>query len=468
MTSLYLAALVGWLGAQWAWWLPGFAGRRDPAGIAGLLGARAPVRRWLHAALQALPALLAVVGVRAWVGGYVAPCMTALTLALARLYPLPPARRAPGLRAPAHPQLLHAGAAAAAPVALRLRTPGRAAPLQTAVLAGIYAGLYWPLGLAWITVTLLARAWAGSHKRRLRWVPLVQAFTAFGAGWAWNLPDAVLILAAVLGAFQAARVLPHFVPSGSGRLNAPRIGRIAIVAATLAGAGLYLLNLYVYHGVGEGRALIRSVPVQTRAVALTFDDGPNPRYTTEVLDILREEGISATFFLVGREVEAYPELARRIVAEGHEIGNHTYSHKNLLGARPETVHREIVRANQAIETVTGVTPRFFRPPRGAYNQATLAVTAETGQQVILFSLSSRDWLELAPADIARNILRRVQPGDILLLHDSGDLVGSRHGDRSNTLKALPRIIHGLRDQGYVFVTVSQLLMISQLEEEGKP
>ncbi|HEX6988929.1 MAG TPA: polysaccharide deacetylase family protein, partial [Bacillota bacterium] len=394
-------------------------------------------RRWLNAALQALPALLAVIAVRAWIGGYVAPCLTALTLVFIRLNPR--------------------------------GTPG---PLPAAVLGGLYTGLFWPLGLAWSAVTVLLRTWAGPHRRRLRWIPPVQAVTAVGGGLAWNLPDAFLILAVVVGGLQVTRVLPHFLPSRrrgrAGRLNPSRIGRIAIMGATMVGVGLYLLNLYVYQGFGETRELVRRADVQMRAVALTFDDGPNPRYTTEVLDILRAEGVTATFFLVGREVEAYPELARRIVAEGHEVGSHTYSHKNLLGAKPETVRREIMRGNLAIETVTGVTPRFFRPPRGAYNQAALATTAETSQQIILFSLSSRDWLELAPSEIARNILRRVRPGDILLLHDSGDLVRSRHGDRSNTLRALPRIIAGLRDQGYVFLTVSQLLVIASLEEDGPP
>src|SRR5690606_22836022 len=103
---------------------------------------------------------------------------------------------------------------------------------------------------------------------------------------------------------------------------------------------------------------------------------------------------------------------------------------------------------------------------GAYNSLTLEVLQDERQIMVLYSLSSRDWLELSARDISRNILRRVRPGDILLLHDSGDLVRSRRGDRSNTLRALPLIIEGLDEQGYEFLTVGQLLIISRLEAEA--
>ena len=440
MTSLYLALVAGLLFSQLSLRMRA-PWRRERTGRA--------LRPWVRLVDGLVAAALAwavVTLVRLEVGGYVAPSLAALALAIGERVPLPQ----------------------------WLRTR-RVAPLRSATLAGLYTALFWPLGLLWTGASALARLAAGRRRRLLRWVPVIEAAVAVGGGYLWGLPDAFLIVAFLLGTQQVALVLQHFLPTrwlvrrrpSEPRPRAPLVGRLIIFSGTVVGLGLYFLNLYVYHGFGAGAALFRRGNVDLPVVALTFDDGPNPLYTPAILDILKEHGVPATFFVVGREVEQYPDIARRIVAEGHEIGNHTYSHANLLGARPQTVEHEIVAANRAIEAVTGVYPHFFRPPRGVYTGKVLEVVRAEGQRVILYSLSSHDWLELSPRDIAQGVLRRVRPGDILLLHDSGDLIRNHSGDRSNTLRALPLIIEGLKERGYTLLTVGELLILSHLEMEGE-
>lgn len=442
VTSLYLAALTGFLAGQFGRWISRpRPGERAPG--PALLRREA---RLADAVVHALLAFLVVSLARLDVGGYVVPAVTGLILAVSERLALWQWNR---------PQVLR--------------------PLQPATLAGVYTALFWPLGLVWTTLVLLGRRWAGRNRRRLRWLPLLQAALALASAYAWRLPDAFVIVVLLFAAQQVSQVLPHFLPaawSAQARkrrrngVSLTRLARTAVGFTTIFALLLYFLNLYVYHGYGAARDLIRRGEGEFRAVALTFDDGPNPRFTPQILDILDQYDVKATFFLVGQEAQMYPDLTLRIVEAGHEIGSHTYSHSNLLGARPSRVRNEIIRGNRAIEAITGQHPRYFRPPRGAYSQTVLDVVAEENQRLILFSLSSRDWLELSPNDIARNLLQRVQPGDILLLHDSGDIIRGRSGDRSNTIRALPMIIEGLQARGYSFLTVSQLLIISHLETEG--
>ncbi|MHB1126324.1 MAG: polysaccharide deacetylase family protein [Bacillota bacterium] len=229
----------------------------------------------------------------------------------------------------------------------------------------------------------------------------------------------------------------------------------------LLAMGIFL-NKYVYRGFGMQVDVFRMGTEDFKLVALTFDDGPDPLYTQQILDILGERDIMGTFFLLGRHVENYPEIARRIVDEGHEIGNHTYSHYNMLKAPPARIEEEIVKGEEAIERVTGERPALFRPPRGVYDANTQKVLRERGYNLILWSLSSRDWLEISARDIHNNIMARAKPGEIILFHDSGNLFRSSGGSRLNTVTALPTIIDELERQGYSFVTVTQMMIISGL------
>jgi len=185
-----------------------------------------------------------------------------------------------------------------------------------------------------------------------------------------------------------------------------------------------------------------------RPLALTFDDGPSP-YTGRVLDILRARGVKATFFLCGENAERYPELVRRIRAEGHEIGNHTYSHPYLYLMSRERIAAEIDRTQDVVEKITGRRPRLFRPPFGVRWFTLWPLLRQRGLTMVMWS----DWAHDADTDadgIARGTLARLAPGAIILLHDGFETRAPAEVDRSATVRALPAIIAGARRAGYTF------------------
>jgi peptidoglycan-N-acetylglucosamine deacetylase len=192
-----------------------------------------------------------------------------------------------------------------------------------------------------------------------------------------------------------------------------------------------------------------------KIVALTFDDGPNEPYTSEVLDILDHYGVKATFFEIAQNVEVYPQSTERLVASGQVIGNHSYDHSRLATA-VDFRYRELDQAQGIFEAVAGVAPTLFRPPAGIHTPWQLRTIK--GERLVAVNWDSEglDWQRNATSkSITRNVLKNVQPGSIILLHDGDEL---RHGsDRSQTVKALPEIIEGLQARGYRFVTVPQML-----------
>ena len=185
--------------------------------------------------------------------------------------------------------------------------------------------------------------------------------------------------------------------------------------------------------------------------ALTFDDGPSTN-TTQLLDMLSEYGIPATFFLLGKQAERHPDLVRRILAEGHEVGNHSYSHPNLRMLSPEKKMHEIGQTDAILRSL-GASPAFLRPPYGAYDNQTVAVAESLGLGIMLWSLDSRDWKSL-PANYAT--LRSTRG----TVYDTGALRGIFlfHDTHKRTVEDLPRIIRDLRAGGCQrFVTVSDYL-----------
>lgn len=259
---------------------------------------------------------------------------------------------------------------------------------------------------------------------------------------------------------------PGTTPPGGAGAQPPlwrqQLRRLAYVLTVLLLFSAFFLNRYVYRGFGMQVEVFRKGPPEANVVAITFDDGPDPRFTPDILGILAEEDVKATFFMVGKHVEKYPHLARQVMAAGHEIGNHTYSHANLFQALPGHIAREIGRGEEAIFEATGLRPSLFRPPRGLYETKLLEETKERGYTVILWSLSSRDWLEMRPTDISRAILQNVSPGDIILFHDSGNIIRAEGGERLSTVRSLKPVLAGLKKQGYDFVTITELLVLSGL------
>lgn len=198
--------------------------------------------------------------------------------------------------------------------------------------------------------------------------------------------------------------------------------------------------------------------------ALTFDDGPDARWTPLVLDTLARHGALGTFFLLGRNVDAAPDVARRIVAEGHAIGNHSYSHPCLADCRPTDVARELAACQRAIRRATGVSPSLMRPPFGAQVVDTYLTARAMGYEVVHWSASTDDWLGDPAETLAQRVVPALTPGGIVLLHDklepppSGPTADSiALADRSATIVALDLIISPLMAQGYRFVTVPTLL-----------
>ena len=192
-------------------------------------------------------------------------------------------------------------------------------------------------------------------------------------------------------------------------------------------------------------------------VAITFDDGPDPRWTPQILDILKAANVKAAFFLVGVNAERYPGLVRRIVDEGHEIGNHTYYHPNLALCWPEHIRLELNATQLLLETITGRATTLFRPPYAADTSPTqlseltpLKIAEDLNYLVVLESIDPQDWAKPGADIIVQRVKQQRRDGSIILLHDAG-------GDRSQTVEALPRILDWLHTRGDTVVPLSTLL-----------
>lgn len=197
----------------------------------------------------------------------------------------------------------------------------------------------------------------------------------------------------------------------------------------------------------------------TRAVALTFDDGPSTD-TERILEILAQHKLSAAFFMIGRHVEALPQIARLVAAGGHEIGNHSYSHPIYLYRSARETYRQMERAQTVIKTVTGVEPKIARPPCGVRTPAYFAAAHSLGLHTVQWNVAGFDWKHRSATQIAEDVLRQVRAGSIILLHD-GDSEGKR--DRGETVAALPLIIDGLRARGLRVAPLAHLLRNKEVE-----
>ncbi|HVY62790.1 MAG TPA: polysaccharide deacetylase family protein [Planctomycetota bacterium] len=199
-------------------------------------------------------------------------------------------------------------------------------------------------------------------------------------------------------------------------------------------------------------------PPDRGAVALTFDDGPLPGSTEAILDALRAAGARATFFVVGENVRRRPDLARRIVAEGHELGNHTLTHPEVLGLEgPARIAAEVDGGEAAIRAATGLGTALFRMPCGFTSHWVPPILAERDLVHVTFSARSHDWLETSPVRLARRVLDGARPGSILVLHDGSE--DRAEGDRRVVVEALPLILDGLRARGLRVVGAAELLGI---------
>lgn len=197
-----------------------------------------------------------------------------------------------------------------------------------------------------------------------------------------------------------------------------------------------------------------------KVVALTFDDGPDDRFTPPILDVLKKYNVKATFFLLGSRVEKYPDVAKRIVKEGHVIGNHTFWHPDLTKTGIDNLVWEIEKNEKIIQSVTDVKTNLFRAPYGALNERLVKKIGDLGYRGIGWSVDSVDWKSLSEEEIKHNILQAVHPGAIILMHNAGHW----SQDLSGTVDALGELIPFLQEKGYEFITVPEMWTINKAEE----
>ncbi len=196
--------------------------------------------------------------------------------------------------------------------------------------------------------------------------------------------------------------------------------------------------------------IYRAASGNKKQIALTFDDGPHPTKTPQILDILNKYDIKATFFLIGKNIEYYPDIVKREINEGHEIGNHTYSHAQLDKLTKEAIEKEISDFENTLSCLCDYAPSIIRPPCGSFGNELKSAVEKINYKIVLWSIDTRDWSH-TPADIiTNNILSKAKSGDIILMHDyiTGD---------SPTPAVLEVIIPNLIEAGYEFVTVSELI-----------
>ena len=193
-----------------------------------------------------------------------------------------------------------------------------------------------------------------------------------------------------------------------------------------------------------------SARAEEKCIALTFDDGPHIKYTLEILDILKENNATATFFIIGENAKAHPDIIEKIIDAGCEIGNHTWSHAFLDTLNSQAIYEEIAKADTLLKNLTGNNPLVFRPPGGRYNERVLKIAEDFGYTTVLWSKDTRDWSCPTVDKVISSALDSPTNGDIILFHDY-------NAKNSPTPEALRKILPKLIEDGYKTVTVSELL-----------
>lgn len=210
-----------------------------------------------------------------------------------------------------------------------------------------------------------------------------------------------------------------------------------------------------YEETGE---VVWDINTEDKIIALTFDDGPHPTYTAAILDLLAKYDAKATFFIIGKNAEKYPEVVLRSYSEGHELANHTFSHPFKVSVAE--LQKELRQTKEIIYSITGFSPVLFRPVGGNYNDSMINAAVKDGYKVVMWSWhqDTQDWKQPGVKKITQKVLKGSKPGDVILFHDGG-------GDRSQTIKALEELLPVLKKQGYTFVTISELIESKQQKEQ---
>jgi len=193
----------------------------------------------------------------------------------------------------------------------------------------------------------------------------------------------------------------------------------------------------------------------SKKLALTYDDGPNDPHTLRLLDVLTKHNVKATFFLVGRYAKHRPDIAREVLGAGHIIGNHTFSHPNLIFVSPLQTKMQLLDCRQALTDAVGEHSRLFRPPFGGRRPSTLRIVRALGLEPVMWNVTGGDWKGKPAQYVERTVARQIRGGDVILLHDGGhEAFGA---DRSQTVIATDRVIGRYKSEGYEFVTVPEMM-----------
>jgi len=201
---------------------------------------------------------------------------------------------------------------------------------------------------------------------------------------------------------------------------------------------------------GQPAVVTRSDVALAKVVALTFDDGPFPPFTNQIREILKQQQVKATFFIVGRQAALFPDLIKQLTKDGFLLGNHSFSHSRLGNAPDAVLEQELNATKDLIVKAGGKEPHWFRPPYGSTSDRLAQLAAAKGYRVVSWNVDSQDWANKDATAVVNQVVGGVKPGAIVLLHDGG-------GDRTNTVVALPQIIQKLKEQGYRFVTLDELV-----------
>jgi len=233
-----------------------------------------------------------------------------------------------------------------------------------------------------------------------------------------------------------------------------RLLDITIIAMLLMIISIYSENSKAVYTISNNLAAVVSKgSTSEKIIALSFDDGPHPEYTNQILDLLKQYNIKATFFVLGIHAESFPHIIQREVAEGHEIGNHSYSHVNMRKSSKKTIKEEFEKTQEKIYSITNIRSKLFRPPYGNYSYEVIEVVANNDSSLVLWTFyqDSKDWSNPGVDVIVNTTLSKIQKGDIILFHDY------IYKPESNTVEALKEIIPKLIEEGYEFVTISELI-----------
>jgi len=225
-------------------------------------------------------------------------------------------------------------------------------------------------------------------------------------------------------------------------------------AAALAAASAASYQSMAPSGQWYGQTFTR-LPRPSKKLALTYDDGPNDPYTLRLMEVLAKHDVHATFFAIGRYVQQKPQIVRELVNSGHVVGNHTYTHPQLMFESENKIRSQLSMCQNILSDTLGMQVNLFRPPFGGRRPAVLRIAREMKLEPVMWSITSYDWKPTTPERIEQHVRRQLKGGDVILLHDGGHV--EMGADRSHTVKVTDRLITKYKAEGYEFVTIPEML-----------